>query len=163
MTAKFAQPYKKAGTGPYASRRYASCPPASGYAAASSATDNAPSNDTAPPMIQTSVLMADPGTAAAMLAGTMKIADAIIVPALIMTASKRVSSRLRSVALADGVGKVMCGGEWGVVSFVHQNVPLPTPHSLCFQIRARRRYRNPTANRSATAWRALDRSARARR
>src|SRR5436309_14697208 len=101
MTAKFAQPYKKAHTVPYASRRYAYCPPASGYAAASSATDNAPSNDTTPPIIQTSVLMVDPGTAAAILAGTVKIADAIIVPALITTAAKRPSSRVRLVA---GVG-----------------------------------------------------------
>src|SRR5437867_5871139 len=97
MTAKFAQPYRNAQIVPYASRRYAYCPPASGYAAASSATESAPSKDTIPPTTQTSVMSAVPLTAAATVAGTMKIADAIIVPALIMIASKRPSSRLRSV------------------------------------------------------------------
>src|SRR6266576_1869283 len=42
MTEKFDQPYRKAHTVPYASRRYAYWPPASGYAAASSATESAP-------------------------------------------------------------------------------------------------------------------------
>src|SRR2546425_176350 len=118
MTAKLAQPYRKAHTVPYASRRYAYCPPASGYAAASSAIESAPSNDTSPPTTQTSVMSAVPWVAAATVAGTMKIADAIIVPALIITPSKRPSSRLRSVALADGVGNLMGdgSGESGVVS-----------------------------------------------
>src|SRR5436309_10098352 len=111
MTAKFAQPYKKAHTVPYASRRYAYCPPASGYAAASSAIDSAPSSDTIPPTTQTSVMSAVPWTAAATVAGTMKIADAIIVPALIITASKRLSSRLRSVPITEGWDVVIMGSQ----------------------------------------------------
>src|SRR2546425_1576613 len=133
MTAKLAQPYRKAHTVPYASRRYAYCPPASGHAAASSAIDSAPSNDTIPPITQTSVITAVPWTAAATVAGTMKIAEAIIVPALIITASKRPSSRLRSLgAAAGGVWKVMGvgSGEW---SLTHDKVPLPTPYSHVFR------------------------------
>src|SRR2546426_3087358 len=76
-------------------------------------------------------MSAVPCTAAATVAGTMKMADAIIVPALIITASKRPSSRLRSLAAAEGgVCKVMGvgSGAWGV-PFVHHKVPLPTPYS----------------------------------
>src|SRR2546426_12831562 len=97
MTRKFAQPYKNPHNGPYAARRYGSCPPASGYAALSSAMDNAPNSETTPPRTQASTMAPDPVTSAATVAGTMKIADAIIVPTLIMTASRRPSSRLRSV------------------------------------------------------------------
>src|SRR5213596_2743441 len=111
MTAKFAQPYKKAHTVPYASRKYAYCPPASGYAAASSAIDSAPSNDTIPPITHTSVISAVPCTAAATVAGTMKIADAIIVPALIMIASNSPSSRLRSVLTVGNCGGVVMGSQ----------------------------------------------------
>jgi len=41
------------------------------------------------------------------VAGTMKIADAIIVPALIMTASNKPSSRLRSTLVDVGSGDVI--------------------------------------------------------
>src|SRR6266550_6619302 len=55
-------------------------------------------------MTHTSVISAVPCTAAATVAGTMKIADAIIVPALIMIASNSPNSRLRSVAVLAGGG-----------------------------------------------------------
>src|SRR5712664_133046 len=100
ITRKFAQPYRKPHNGPYAARRYGSWPPASGYAALSSAMDSAPNNDTRPPKTHARTMAPDPGISAATVAGTMKIADAIIVPTLIMVASKRPSSRRRSVGAA---------------------------------------------------------------
>ena len=65
--------------------------------------DNAPSSDATPPTTQTRVIVREPVTAAATVAGTMKIADAIIVPTLIIVASKRPSSRLSSVVVAVDV------------------------------------------------------------
>src|SRR5262245_35275642 len=73
--------------------------------------DRAPSSDTMPPMAHTSVIIAVPGTAAATAAGTMKIADAIIVPTLIIVASNRPSWRLRSVGVADCGVVVMVSGD----------------------------------------------------
>src|SRR4026209_1513521 len=141
MTEKFAQPYRNAHTFPYASRRYGYWPPASGYIADSSATDSAPNSDAIPPTTHTAVIVTDPWTAAATVAGTMKIADAIVVPALSMIASNSVSSRLRSVGLEVG-GEVMLfrgSGEWGVV--LYDSPDSTTPHSPlpCFQIRGLRR------------------------
>src|SRR5262245_64918630 len=107
MTEKFAQPYRNAHTFPYDSRRYGYWPPASGYIADSSATESAPSSDTIPPTTHTAVIVTDPCTAAATVAGTMKMADAIVVPALSMIASNSVSSRLRSVLSVDEEGEVM--------------------------------------------------------
>src|SRR5947209_6059948 len=76
--------------------------------------DSAPSSDTTPPTTQASVMRSDPGAFfATSVAGTMKIADAIIVPALIMMASSRLSSRLRSVAtVGDGIVMVWELGVW---------------------------------------------------
>jgi len=87
---------------PYDSRRYGYWPPASGYIADSSATESAPSSDTMPPTTHTAVIVTEPWTAAATVAGTMKMADAIVVPALSMIASKSVSSRLRSLVATEG-------------------------------------------------------------
>src|SRR5437762_5443163 len=107
MTRNPVQPYMNPQIGPYASRRYAYCPPASGYAAPSSATERAPSSETAPPTIHTRIISAAPGTSAATSAGTMKIAVAIIVPTLIIVASNRPSSRLRSVEAEVECGDVI--------------------------------------------------------
>src|SRR5207237_7610391 len=125
----------------YAARREAYCPPAAGYAAASSAIESAPSNETAPPTTQTSVAAADPGNAALTVAGTMKIAEAIIVPTLIIVESKRPSSRRRSVGVLAGGGDEFTGHKlsvgrlegWKVGRFYR-----PT-------VRARRQYKNPAA------------------
>src|SRR5689334_4912998 len=54
-------------------------------------------------------MTAVPCTAAATVAGTMKIADAIIVPTLIIVASKRPSSRFRSVVLLAGGADELMG------------------------------------------------------
>src|SRR6266550_6703578 len=62
-------------------------------------------------MTHTSVISAVPCTAAATVAGTMKIADAIIVPALIMIASNSPSSRLRSVLTVGNCGGVVMGSQ----------------------------------------------------
>src|SRR3989442_8058529 len=96
ITRKFAQPYRKPHNGPYAARRYGSWPPASGYAALSSAMDSAPNNDTTPPKTHARTMAPDPGISAATVAGTMKIAHAIIVPTVIIGAAKKPSSRRRS-------------------------------------------------------------------
>jgi len=52
MTKKLVQPYRKAGSGPNASRKYTYRPPASGFDAPSSAYVNAPSRDNTPPIVQ---------------------------------------------------------------------------------------------------------------
>src|SRR2546423_5267752 len=146
MTAKLAHPYRKPSAGWYASRREAHCPPASGYAAASSAIESAPSNETTPPTTQTSVAAADPGSAALTVAGTMKIAEAIIVPTLIIVESKRPSSRRRSVGVLAGRGDEVTGPKLNVGRVESWKVlPSNRPTVQPSNVRARRQYRNPVA------------------
>jgi len=71
-------------------------PPAFGIAAPSSATDRAPSSDTPPPATHTRMLGSEARSSRAMALGTMKMAEAIIVPTLIMVESSSPSCRLSS-------------------------------------------------------------------
>src|SRR5207248_5996370 len=96
ITTPLVQPYRYPQTGPYARVRYTYCPPASGSAAPSSATDSAPSRDTTPPTTQTRIAGPVAWSPPAMALGTMKIADAMIVPTLIIVESSRPSWRFSS-------------------------------------------------------------------
>src|SRR6266581_439070 len=71
-------------------------PPALGIAAPSSATDRAPSSETPPPATHTRILGTDACSSRAMALGTMKMADAMIVPTLIIVESSSPSWRLSS-------------------------------------------------------------------
>src|ERR1700704_4554565 len=71
-------------------------PPALGIAAPNSAAERAPSSETAPPTTQTSIVGSDPPRVRAITLGTMKMADAMIVPTLIIVESSSPSWRLRS-------------------------------------------------------------------
>ena len=63
-------------------------PPAFGMAAPNSAAERAPSKDTAPPTTQTRIVGSDAPRLRAITLGTMKIADAMIVPTLIIVESR---------------------------------------------------------------------------
>src|SRR2546425_12620283 len=89
MTRKFAQPYRKPHNGPYAARRYGSWPPASGYAALSSAMDSAPNNETTPPKPHASTMAPDPGISAATVAGTLKNGHAGTLPPRVLVGAHR--------------------------------------------------------------------------
>src|SRR5256885_14233806 len=65
-------------------------------AAPSSATDRAPSKETQPPTIQTRIAGPEAVRWSAIVLGTMKIADAMIVPTLIIVESSRPSWRFSS-------------------------------------------------------------------
>ncbi len=67
-------------------------------AAPSSAIDRAPSNDTAPPTSHTRMTGADACRFKAMTLGTMKMAEAMIVPRLIIVESSNPSWRLSSAS-----------------------------------------------------------------
>src|SRR6266487_3006584 len=71
-------------------------PPAFGMAAPNSAAERAPSKDTAPPATQTRIVGSDAPRLRAITLGTMKIADAMIVPTLIIVESSSPSWRLSS-------------------------------------------------------------------
>src|ERR1041384_1888808 len=87
MTMALPQPSREPPPGPKARRRYTNWPPAFGIAAPSSAMQSAPQSETTAPTTQTRRVGKDAVNAAAIVLGTMKMDDAMIVPTLIIASS----------------------------------------------------------------------------
>src|SRR3954470_7159338 len=99
MTRKNVQPYRKAVSGPNASRRYTYRPPAAGFIAPSSPYASAPSSERTPPTVQTtSAGPACPPAWRSTPPGTRKMPDPITVPMTMRIRSRR--PRTRSSARA---------------------------------------------------------------
>src|SRR4051812_30774033 len=99
MTRKKVQPYRKAVSGPNASRRYTYRPPAAGFIAPSSPYASAPSSESTPPTVQTtSAGPACPPAWRSTPPGTRKMPDPITVPITMRIRSRR--PRTRSSARA---------------------------------------------------------------
>src|SRR4051812_2685599 len=97
MTRKKVQPYRKAVSGPNASRRYTYRPPAAGFIAPSSPYASAPSSERTPPATQTtSAGPACPPAWRSTPPGTRKMPDPITVPITMRIRSR--SPRTRSSA-----------------------------------------------------------------
>ena len=99
-----AQPKRKAGSRPQASRRYTYQPPVCGRAAESSATDSAPHSEMTPPASHTPSMASGSGTRAAMLAGVRKMPEPMARPTTTPIALQNPSRRASVVdgAAVDG-------------------------------------------------------------
>jgi hypothetical protein len=87
------QPKRKAGSAPYASRRYTYSPPARGNMAASSATVSAPHSEITPPRIHTSATPPTLPASVATVLGTRKMPLPMVSPTAAAIALHRPSRR----------------------------------------------------------------------
>src|SRR2546425_8796143 len=117
-----AQPYRNAGSGPHASRRYTYPPPAFGRRAPSSPKHSAPTSATTPPTTQATMMSGADPTRSATVAGVRKMPPPMMPPITAIVPEKR--PRRRAYVTRDGDDSVT-GREHAVPRDVAKGEALP--------------------------------------